>query len=89
MSPLTVNIDLRTLRAAFNYALRWNLVSANPFARVPLCLIPKELVALKPGDVFGFAVHLLPISLVPLPTLSYTEHCQAAMDNRACGAYGA
>lgn len=34
------------------------------------------------------ALYHLPILLVPLPTLSYTEHRQATMNNRACDAYG-
>jgi integrase len=33
VSPTTVNIDLRTLRAALNTALRWGLIERNPFAK--------------------------------------------------------
>jgi integrase len=33
-SAVTTNIDLRTLRAAFNAALRWELIDHNPFARI-------------------------------------------------------
>jgi len=40
ISPTTVNLELRTLKAAFSYAVRWQLLSANPFTRVPLCRIP-------------------------------------------------
>ena len=40
VSPATLNIDLRTLRAAFSFAVRWKMLEANPFTRVPLCPIP-------------------------------------------------
>jgi integrase len=38
----TVNSELRTLRAAFNTALKWNLISSNPFKGVQLSLIPEK-----------------------------------------------
>ena len=39
VSPVTVNIELRTLRSAFNTALRWKLILENPFKEVKLCAI--------------------------------------------------
>jgi integrase len=39
VSPVTVNIELRTLRSAFNTALRWRLIRENPFKEVQLCPI--------------------------------------------------
>jgi len=43
ISPVSVNIELRTLRAAFYTALRWKLVEENPFKGVPLLRIPDQL----------------------------------------------
>jgi integrase len=40
-SPVTVNIELRSLRTIFNYALRWKLMDTNPFTRVPLVRVPE------------------------------------------------
>jgi integrase len=42
ISPITLNIELRTLRAAFNTALKWRLIPENPFKRVLLLRIPEE-----------------------------------------------
>ncbi len=42
VSPVSVNISLRTLRAAFSTAVRWRLISENPFKRVPLLRIPDQ-----------------------------------------------
>lgn len=40
-SPVTVNVELRSLRTILNYAVRWQLIEANPFARVQLVRIPE------------------------------------------------
>ncbi len=40
VSPTSVNIDLRTLRAAFYTAVRWKLIPENPFKKVPFVRIP-------------------------------------------------
>jgi len=40
VSPVSVNVDLRMLRAAFYTALRWKLFEENPFKKVPLLRIP-------------------------------------------------
>ncbi len=42
VSSVTMNIDLRTLRAAFARAVRWNLLKSNPFKQVPLCPVPEK-----------------------------------------------
>lgn len=34
VSPVSVNIELRSLRSAMNVAVRWKLVEANPFSRM-------------------------------------------------------
>ncbi len=38
---VTVNIELRTLRAAFNTAVRWKLLDRNPFEGVRLASVPE------------------------------------------------
>lgn len=40
--PVTLNIELRTLRAAFYTAVRWKLLSENPFKQVKLCPLDEE-----------------------------------------------
>jgi integrase len=40
--PTTLNIELRTLRAAFNTAIRWKLLSESPFKGVPLVRVPEK-----------------------------------------------
>jgi integrase len=45
VSPITVNIELRTLRAAMNTATRWELITKNPFQTLPLIAIPKRTPA--------------------------------------------
>ena len=37
IAPVTVNIYLNTLRAAFNTAIRWDLITVNPFSRIKNC----------------------------------------------------
>lgn len=41
ISPVSVNIELRTLRASFNTALRCGLIERNPFAQVKLASLPE------------------------------------------------
>lgn len=40
VSPVTVNLELRTLRATFQRGLEWGLVTKNPFALVKLMRVP-------------------------------------------------
>ena len=42
VSPVSVNVDLRMLRAAFYTALRWKLLPENPFTRVSFVRIPDQ-----------------------------------------------
>jgi len=52
VSPVTLNIDLRTLRAAFNEAKRLKLIHENPFEGVKLFRVPeKEGACLTEDDV--------------------------------------
>ena len=40
-SPVTVNVELRSLRTILNHAVRWKLIETNPFAKVQLVRIPE------------------------------------------------
>lgn len=42
VSPVSVNVELRTLKAAFNTALRWKLLVENPCSAVSLMRIPEK-----------------------------------------------
>jgi len=51
VSPVTVNINLRSLRAAFSTAARWKLLSENPFKKVSLVRVPdRQPVYFKKED---------------------------------------
>ena len=45
LSPITVNIELRTLRAALNTAVRWQTIPKNPFEKLSLISIPRRTPA--------------------------------------------
>ena len=40
--PITVNIDLRALRAAFSVAVRWQLIAKNPFSGLKHMFVPQQ-----------------------------------------------
>jgi integrase len=40
ISPVSVNVELRALRAAFNVALRWGMIDSNPCNGVSLVCVP-------------------------------------------------
>jgi len=42
VAPATVNIELRTLRAAFRMGMRWNMIRRNPFEGTSLVRIPER-----------------------------------------------
>lgn len=42
VDPVTVNLELRTLRAAFYRATRWKEIGENPFKQVRLCRVDEE-----------------------------------------------
>jgi integrase len=42
ISPVTVNIELRCLRAAFNTARRWKLIERHPFVDVSMASVPRQ-----------------------------------------------
>lgn len=45
VKAVTVNIELRTLRAGLNTALRWKLIEENPFRSVRLCQVDDTMPA--------------------------------------------
>jgi integrase len=42
-APTTVNIEFRTLRAAFNLAIKWQFLKENPFSRSSKIRVPEKL----------------------------------------------
>ncbi len=53
VSPVSVNIELRTLRASFSLAQRWKLISENPFKRISLLRIPEQRPVYIRKEDFG------------------------------------
>lgn len=43
VSPVSVNVELRSLRSILNTALRWNLIESNPFSKMQLVRIPEAI----------------------------------------------
>jgi site-specific recombinase XerD len=43
VAPARVNIELHALRAAFSTAVRWKLITENPFKKVPLFRVPDQM----------------------------------------------
>jgi len=60
VSAVTLNLELRTLRAAFNIALRWSYIQANPFSRVKLCRIDEFIPAFPSVTEFKKIISDLP-----------------------------
>jgi integrase len=56
VSPVSVNVDFRTLRAAFNVALAWKMVDVNVFTKSKLLRLPERLPAYLSREDFD---HLL------------------------------
>ena len=52
VSPVTTNIELRSLRAAMNRAVDWKLLSLNPFFRQKLCMVPESVPTFFSVDDF-------------------------------------
>lgn len=42
VSPVSVNVELRTIRSSLNIAVRWQLIEHNPFFGLPLARVPFE-----------------------------------------------
>jgi len=52
VKPITVNKELSTLKAAFNTAIRWGYIEANPFVGVTRLRIPESPPAFFTRDEF-------------------------------------
>ena len=52
VSPVTTNIELRSLKAAMNRAVDWKLLSSNPFHRQKLCMVPESVPTFFSVDDF-------------------------------------
>ncbi len=42
LSPVSVNIELRTLKSALFYACRWTFIEHNPFSKLKLCEVVEQ-----------------------------------------------
>jgi site-specific recombinase XerD len=51
-SAVTVNREVRSLRAAFSFAVRWQLIGSNPFSGVQLVKVPDRLPTFLSRDDF-------------------------------------
>lgn len=52
VSPVSVNVELRSLRSIFNLSQRWNLIETNPFVKVQLVRIPEVMPAFFTKETF-------------------------------------
>lgn len=60
VSPVKANIDFRTLRAAFNVAVNWELLESNPFHKVKqVRIVPKKPVYFT-QDEFRALISIIP-----------------------------
>ncbi len=53
VKPISVNIELRTLRAAFNTARKWKLIPQSPFEDVQFALVSEQLPVFFSLDGLG------------------------------------
>jgi integrase len=62
ISPMSVNIELRALRAAFYRAVRWNLLpeATNPFRRLVLARVPSVQPAYLSRQEFARLLNFVP-----------------------------
>jgi len=59
VSPVSVNVELRALRAIMNVALRWKLLQSNPFAGMQLVRTPERTPSYLSKDDFQKLVSLV------------------------------
>jgi len=43
VAPVSVNVDLRTLKAAFYTAMRWEMIARNPFKGIGMMRVPDQM----------------------------------------------
>ncbi len=59
IAPVTLNIELRTLRAAFSTALRWKYLETNPSKGVKLVQVPEQTPTFFTREDFDKLVSLI------------------------------
>jgi integrase len=57
--PASINLEIRAIRSALNYALRWKLIDQNPFSGVKQLPIPDKAPAYFQRDDFVRLVSLI------------------------------
>lgn len=57
--PASINLEIRAIRSALNYALRWKLIDQNPFSGVKQLPIPDKAPAYFQRDDFVKLVSLI------------------------------
>ncbi len=59
VSPTKVSIDFRTLRAAFNRAVKFKMINCNPFARCENIRVPEKTPRFLSRDEFNCLVRII------------------------------
>ncbi|MBS4028866.1 MAG: site-specific integrase [Ignavibacteriales bacterium] len=59
VTPVTVNIELETLRAALNTAKRWKLLHTNPVEEITKCVEPQQTPAFFAKEDFEMLLSLI------------------------------
>jgi integrase len=59
-SPVSVNVELNMLRAAFTVAKRWGMIERNPFAECLLCTVPERAPSFFTAEDFDKLLSFLP-----------------------------
>jgi len=59
VSPLRTNIELRSLRAAFNTAFRWEVIAKNPFTKQALCHVPEKAPVFFTKEDFQILINMI------------------------------
>lgn len=57
VQPATVNIEIRAIKAAFNTAVRWQLLERNPFAGVKCLHVPERIPEYFTHEQFTSLIH--------------------------------
>lgn len=60
VSPVSVNIELRTLKASFSLAMRWKLISENPFKSISFIKVPEQQPTYIRKEDFGKLILAIP-----------------------------
>jgi len=80
VSPVSVNIELRTLKASFSLAMRWKLITENPFAQIGFIKVPEQQPTYIRKEDFGKLILAIPFGRSSLDLLKKVK----ASFNRLC-----